>query len=322
MIRDLMVSVIAPVYNEEAVIISFLEKTENVLKQYFANYELILIDDGSTDRTLELCKAYINNTTNIRMVVFSRNYGHEIALTAGIEHAKGDYVVQLDSDLQHPPELIPDLITKAIEGHDIVYAARINRHDQSWLKKITARSFYKVARKMTGFDIPEDAGNFRVISRNVVRSIKRLKESNRHLLMLYAYIGFKPASIPYECEPRYAGDSKYNYRKLINLALDSIISFSNRPLRYMAILCVFVSVIMSCFAAFILLQNILYFQEFANGITTIILITSGLFSILFLFLAIISEYIGRILIESKNRPLYYVKEEYENTHTTADINSL
>lgn len=310
---EVFISVIAPMYNEEGSIGTFIKKTEQVLRENFVKYELLLVDDGSSDKTLTISKSYAENNPHIRLLAFTRNYGHEIALTAGIEYARGEYVVQMDSDLQHPPEMIPQLVAKAISGYDVVYAARKNRKHDSWLKRITSYLFYRIARRMTGLDLPNDAGNFRIINRKVVDSIKQLKENNRHLLMLYAYVGHSMAAIPYETEVRFAGKSKYNYIKLINLALDSIISFSHRPLRYMSMISVLIAVLMTCYAGFILLQRLVYHQQLAEGMASLLLVISGLFALLFLFLAVISEYIGRILVESKNRPLYYIREEYEKS---------
>ena len=306
---DIKLSVIAPMYNEEAVIELFLEKTIDVLARNFANYELILVDDGSTDRTISRCLSFIKSNKNIRLISFSRNYGHEIASTAGLDHALGDYVVLMDADLQHPPELIPDMVKKAGEGFDVVCASRINREHESWLKKTTANLFYRLSRKMTGFELQSDTGNFRLISREVVDSLSKMKESNRHLVMMFAYVGYKTASIDYHCPPRAAGKTKYNLRKLIVLSLDSIVGFSSRPLRIMSCFSVFISFIMMLYAGFILIEKLFTHQQLADGIASVIFLTSGLFSVLFLFLAIISEYIGRILIETKNRPLYNLKQE-------------
>lgn len=296
-------------YNEEVVIEGFLEKTLDVLNKYFKNYELILIDDGSTDHTVSRCLSYIKDNPSIRLISFSRNYGHEIASSAGFDHASGDYVILMDTDLQHPPELIPEMVKKADEGYDVVCASRSNRQHESWLKKTTARLFYAFARKMTGFDLTGDTGNFRLLSQKVVESLRKMKESNRHLIMMFAYVGFHTATISYECSPRFAGKSKYNLVKLINLSLDSIISFSSRPLRLMSCLSVLISGVMMCYAGFILIQKLFTHQQLADGIASVIFLTSGLFSVLFLFLAIISEYISRILVESKNRPLYNIKQE-------------
>ncbi len=306
---DIKLSVIAPMYNEEAVIELYLEKTIAVLSQHFTNYELILIDDGSTDHTVSRCMSYIKANKNIRLISFSRNYGHEIASTAGLDHALGDYVILMDTDLQHPPELIPDMVKKAREGFEVVCASRINREHESWFKKITARLFYRVSREMTGFDLRSDTGNFRLLSRNVVDSLSKMKESNRHLIMMFAYLGYQTASISYHCPPRAAGQTKYNIRKLIILSLDSIVGFSSRPLRIMSCFSVMISIVMMLYAGFILIEKLFSHQQLADGIASVIFLTAGLFSILFLFLAIISEYIGRILIETKNRPLYNIKHE-------------
>ena len=215
----------------------------------------------------------------------------------------------MDTDLQHPPELIPDMVKKAGEGFDVVCASRINREHESWFKKTTASLFYRLSRKMTGFDLQSDTGNFRLLSRNVVDSLKKMKESNRHLIMMFAYVGYKAASIPYHCPPRVAGKTKYNLRKLIVLSLDSIVGFSSRPLRIMSCFSVLISFIMMIYAGFIFLEKLFSHQQLADGMASVIFLISGLFSVLFLFLAIISEYIGRILIESKNRPLYNIKQE-------------
>ena len=303
------ISVIAPMYNEEAIIGAYLQETIKILESHFKHYELILIDDGSTDNTLACCLPYIKGNKHIRLISFSRNYGHEIASTAGLDHAVGDYVILMDSDLQHPPELIPTMVRKAKEGFDVVCASRISREHEPWLKRVTAKIFYRFTRKMTGFDMQGDTGNFRLISRKVVDSLRKMKESNRHLVMMFAYVGFKTANIPYHCPPRIAGHSKYTLSKLINLSLDSIISFSARPLRAMSVISILISVVMMIYAGFILIQKLFTHQQLADGIASIIFLTSGLFSILFLFLAIISEYISRILVETKNRPLYYIKQE-------------
>ena len=302
-------SIVAPMFNEEAVIERYLEETLGVLKCYFQYFELILIDDGSTDHTVQRCEAIIKQHPEVRLLSFSRNYGHEIASTAGLEYATGDLVILMDTDLQHPPALIPDMVAKEAEGFDVVCALRTNRDEESWLKKTTATWFYRLSRKMTGFDLNADTGNFRLLNRKVVDSLNRMKESNRHLIMMFAYVGFKTANITYHCPPRVAGKSKYNLRKLISLSLDSIIGFSSRPLRLMSLLSVMISIIMMGYAGFILIQKLFTHQQLADGMASIIFLLAGLFSLLFLFLAVISEYISRILIETKNRPLYNIEKQ-------------
>jgi glycosyltransferase involved in cell wall biosynthesis len=305
-------SVIAPMYNEEACITGFLDEIIPILNEHCPDYELLLVDDGSTDQTVAHCLPYIKTNPRIRIIVFSRNYGHEIASTAGFDHATGDYVVLMDSDLQHPPHVIPQMVQRAHEeGFDVVCAARKNRENESWFKKTTATWFYRLSKKMTGFDLAGDTGNFRLMSRKVVDSLKQMKESNRHLLMMFAYIGFNSTTVDYDCSPRFAGKSKYTLKKLISLSLDSIISFSARPLHMMSILSIMISLVMMGYAGFILIQKLFTHQQLADGMASVIFLVAGLFSVLFLFLAIISEYISRILVETKNRPLYYIKRDIE-----------
>ncbi len=311
-------SIVAPMYNEELLIESYLEKTIAVLSQHFTDFEVILIDDGSTDSTVTRCKPFIKKYPFIRLLSFSRNYGHEIASTAGFDHTTGDYVILMDTDLQHPPEAIPDLVKKALEGFDVVSMARTNRAHDPWLKQVTARLFYWLARKMTGFDLASNTGNFRLLSKKVIESLRKMKENDRHLVMMFAYVGYNSTSIPYHCPPRIAGTSKYSLLKLINLALDSIIGFSARPLRAMSFMSMLISGIMMCYAGFILVQKLFTHQQLADGLASVIFLIAGLFSVLFLFLAIISEYISRILVESKNRPLYNIQHEYTQDNIKDD----
>ncbi|MDP1614703.1 MAG: glycosyltransferase family 2 protein, partial [Methylococcales bacterium] len=270
-------SVIAPMYNEEAGIAAFLREILAVLADNFTNYELLLIDDGSTDQTIQRCLPFIKANPHVRLIAFSRNYGHEVASTAGFDYAEGDYVVLMDSDLQHPPALIPEMVRVAQEKNvDVVCAARKNYERESWLKTVTAKCFYRFSKKMTGFALDEEVGNFRLLNRKVVNSLKQMKESNRHLLMLFAYIGFSTATVSYECPPRMAGRSKYSLKKLLTLSLDSIVSFSARPLHGMAFLSILISLVMMGYAGFILIQKLFTHQQLADGMASIIFLISGL----------------------------------------------
>ncbi len=302
-------SVVAPFFNEEAILAQYLERTLIVLETQFKTYELILIDDGSTDHSAQICLPFIQANRHVRLICFTRNYGHEIALTAGLDYATGDKVVIMDTDLQHPPEIIPALVKKSEEGYDVVCATRQDRAEEPWVRKIFAYGFYYISRKMTGFEIHSARGNYRLLNKSVVESIRRMKETNRHLVMMFAYVGFNTAEIDYQCPPRRAGKSKYNLRSLIRLSLDSIIGFSARPLRVMSVFSVLISVVMMIYAGFILIEKLFMHQALADGMASVIFLISGLFSVLFLFLAVISEYISRILLETKKRPLYYVKED-------------
>jgi glycosyltransferase involved in cell wall biosynthesis len=307
--KNIQLSVIVPMYNEQEVITQFLERALRVLGTHFRWYELILVDDGSTDETIQHCLPFVEQYPQIRILKFSRNYGHEIASTAGFDHARGNYVVLMDADCQHPPELIPDMLKKAGEGFEVVVAKQNQRPVETKMRRWFSKLYYRLSRKMTGLEIPQGHGNFRLLSRVVVESLKKMRENNRHLVMLFAYMGFKTATIGYDCPVRAAGASKYNFKKLVNLALDSIIGFSAKPLRTMALFSTCISFVMMIYAGFILLEKLLSPQHLIDGLASVIFLISGLFSILFLFLAIISEYISRILIETKNRPLYYIQQE-------------
>ena len=312
--KDLILSVVAPMYNEEEGIQTFIQETEKVLQGLGANYEIILVNDGSKDGTLAQAKQAADKSTNIRVLDLSRNYGREIAMTAGLEAAVGDYVVLMDSDMQDPPSLIPALLDEiTAKDLDVVYAARTSRAGEGALKKFTSTLFYRTARRMTGFDIPDNAGDFRIFTRQVVNSITQLDEHNRYLKMLYAYVGFRVGSIPFDRQARHAGTTSYNWVKLIGAALDAIISFSNKPLRVMSVSSVLLSLLLFVYAVFVVLQKFFSGEHIADGWTSLMLMVSLMFAILFMFLAVISEYLGRTLTESKDRPLYFVREEYGNT---------
>jgi dolichol-phosphate mannosyltransferase len=311
--KDIVLSVVAPVYNEEAGIDAFVKATHRTLKGMGVNYELVLVNDGSRDDSLAVMNKLAEKNRNIRVLDLSRNYGREIAMTAGLEHAVGDYVVLMDSDMQDPPELIPDLMEKLIDGqYDVVYAARTSRAGETFMKRFTSRLFYRTARRMTGLDIPDDAGDFRVFSRRVVNAVTAIKEHNRYLKMLYAYVGFRVGSVPFDRQERLTGQTSYNWIKLVDAALDAVFAFSNKPLRAISLLSVGLSFLLFLYALFIFLQKVMG-ANVVEGWTSLMLLVSFMFSILFIFLAILSEYIGRILTESKNRPLYYIREEHGGT---------
>ena len=306
----MFISVITSMYNEEESIREYIEQTMEVLSAHYQSFELIIVDDGSQDGSVDIAKEVCKHYSNIRLILLSRNFGHDNALTAGMQIAKGDLVLLMDSDLQNPPHLIPQLIEKLKEGYDVVYAARKERHGESFLKKSTSRFFYWIAKKLTGLNILSDAADFRVMNRNVVTAINRMAETNRKLTMIYAYVGFKIGSVPYEVPPRFAGKSKYNYRKLLHASLDSILGFSGRPLRFMSIISICASILSAGYAGFIFLERLL-FNNLVDGVASILCVSGIMFSLLFLFLALLSEYISRIMLETKKRPLYFIREEID-----------
>ena len=313
MINDILISVVAPVYNEEKCIREYINQTVDILQDNYLNYELVLVDDGSTDNSIVIIKEILGKVKNIRLISLSRNYGREVAISAGLDVSIGDYVVLMDSDLQDSPDLIPKLVDRAVSGYDGVYAARISRAGESFFKKISSKYFYKIASSLTGFSIPNDAGDFRVFNRKVVNSISQLKESNRYMKMLYAYVGFKVSKIPFERSERYAGTTKYSYAKLFNASLDAIISFSNRPLRILSIFSMILSFLLFVLILGIFIYKMMDTNAIVEGWSSTMVFISLMFSVLFMFLSIISEYISRILIETKNRPLYYIREEHNSS---------
>ncbi len=308
--KDILLSVIAPCYNEEESIGEFITRTVAVLEASFSNYELLLVDDGSKDKTVEKIAEFQRKNSNIRLIRFSRNFGKEAAVTAGLEHSTGEIVVMLDADLQDPPALIPQLLARLDEGYDIVSAQHTLRKKETWLKKSTSKLFYKLASNMTGLTIPDTVGDFRAMRRKVVDAVISVKDNVRYMKMIYAFVGFRNATVLYERDPRFAGASKYNYPRLITAALDAIISFSDRPLRYISLSCVGISAFAVLLTVYVIIAKLIAGDHafIANGWTSLVVLINTLFCLLFAFLAVISEYISRILRESKHRPLYFAEE--------------
>lgn len=308
--KDILLSVVAPCYNEQDVIGEFITRTIAVLEEHFQNYELLLVDDGSKDATVDRIAQEQRKNSNIRLIRFSRNFGKEAAVTAGLENSTGDIVVMLDSDLQDPPSLIPFLIEKLDSGYDIVSAQHTIRKKETWIKKSTSKLFYRIAAHMTGLNIPDTVGDYRVMRRKVVDAVTSVKDNVRYMKMIYAYVGFRNATVLYEREPRFAGETKYNYPRLIEAALDAIISFSDKPLRYISLMSLGVSFLAFLMIIIVIVHKIVAgnTESIANGWTSLVVLINMLFCLLFGFLAVISEYISRILRESKNRPLYFAEE--------------
>ncbi|RJE84667.1 glycosyltransferase [Paenibacillus sp. 1011MAR3C5] len=300
-------SVIVPMYNEEEVIEHTYGRLKEVMDLADGGYELIFVNDGSKDRSVELVKSFSAKDPNVRLIDFSRNFGHQIAITAGMDYAKGDAIVVIDADLQDPPEVILDMIAKWKEGYEVVYGRRLKRKGETLFKKLTALAFYRMLRSMTNVDIPLDTGDFRLIDRKVCDVLRGLKEKNRFVRGLISWIGFKQTSVEYVREERFAGETKYPLKKMISFALDGITSFSYKPLKIATYLGFFLSL-----GSFIYLLVVLYQRLFTDttetGWTTIVALNLLFNGIILLLLGVIGEYIGRIYDESKNRPLYIVRE--------------
>jgi glycosyltransferase involved in cell wall biosynthesis len=310
---DQIVSVVVPVHNLQDTIDDFVNATLAVLRSTCRNHELILVDDGSTDDTVRKIKSRSLVDSNVRLLVLSRRYGHQIALTAGLEHAIGDYVVLMAASLQHPPELIPKLIARAQQECDVVYVAKHPDMKEPWLRRMVASMFFALAKRLTSFKVRRDVIDFLILSRRAVNSITQLKEHNRYMPMIYEYVGYSVGTIPFEeVVPKRTRPSRYSYRQKIHLAIDAIVSFSDRPLRYLAFACVLISLLLFVATLWIVIDKLVS-HEVVEGWTSLMALQLLMFSLLFLFLAVFSEYISRILIESKQRPLYYIREEHGGT---------
>lgn len=300
-------SIVVPMYNEEEVI----EETHNRLKAVMDRtgepYELVFVNDGSKDRTVEIVNRLCLDNPHLRLVNFSRNFGHQIAITAGMDYAGGEAIVVIDADLQDPPEVILKMIDKWKEGYEVVYGKRLKRKGETLFKKLTALLFYRLLRSMTSFDIPLDTGDFRLIDRKVCDVLKGLKEKNRFVRGLVSWVGFRQTSVEYVREERWAGETKYPLKKMLHFAMDGITSFSHKPLRLAAYFGFAISGISFLYLLIVLLQR-LFTETTLWGWTSIVAINLFFNGIMLILLGVIGEYIGRIYDESKNRPLYIVRE--------------
>ena len=302
------ISILIPAYNEELVLpklFTRLARLADDTKNY--QFEFLFINDGSKDDTLAIIKDYAQKDTRVSYVNFSRNFGKEIGMIAGLDHTTGDATVIIDADLQDPPELIPEMIHLWEEGYDDVYAKRKSREGESWLKKTTSRMYYKTLQRVTRIPIQEDTGDFRLLDRRVVEALKQFRESQRNTKAMFSWVGFNKKEILYDRDPRVAGETKWNYAKLIELAVDGITSFTTAPLR----IATYVGSVVS-FGAFIyllfLVFRTLFFGTDLAGYPSLMAVILFLGGVQLLSLGIIGEYVGRIFNETKQRPLYLIEE--------------
>ncbi|MCR8659021.1 glycosyltransferase family 2 protein [Paenibacillus endoradicis] len=305
--RSVMYSVIVPMFNEEEVITTTFERLTEVMKQTNESYELIFVNDGSRDASATIISELANKHDEVVLIDFSRNFGHQIAITAGMDYANGQAIIIIDADLQDPPEVMLMMIEKWKQGYEVVYGKRIKRKGETWFKKSTAKLFYRILRMMTNVEVPTDTGDFRLIDRKVCDVLKSLKEKNRFVRGLISWVGFKQTSVEFVREERFAGVTKYPLKRMISFALDAITSFSYKPLR----IATYVGFLISLFS-FIYLIVVLYQRVFTDsteaGWASIIALNLLFNGIILILLGVIGEYIGRIYDESKNRPLYIVRE--------------
>lgn len=306
-----LLSIVIPCYNEEEVIGETMKRIKLFCSELRdLDVELIFVDDGSRDRTRALLKGFAAGDDRIKLVCFARNFGHQIAVTAGIDAANGDAVVLIDADLQDPPEVMHEMIAKWREGYDVVYGTRTERPGESAFKLATARGFYRLLNKLSEVPIPLDTGDFRLMSRNVVNTLRAMPERDRFVRGMVSWVGFRQTALPYRRAERFAGESKYPLRKMLRFATDGILSFSTKPLQMsvaMGMLCAAASSLGILYA--------LYLRLFTNiwveGWTALMIAVLFIGGVQLISVGILGEYVGRIYNEIKKRPLYVV-EEYTN----------
>lgn len=312
-----IVTILIPAYNEEEVLGSLFDRLDglaNSIKNY--KFEFLFVNDGSRDNTLEIIKSQAKKDSRVSYINLSRNFGKEIAMIAGIDHVRGDAMVIIDADLQDPPELIPEMIKHWEEGYDDVYARRSSREGETWLKKKTSEMYYKILQSSTNIPIQIDTGDFRLLDRRCIDALKQFRESQRNTKAMFSWIGYKKKEIFYNRDPRLAGTTKWNYRKLSNLAIDGITSFTTAPLRIATITGLLISAISFLYIIYLLVRPLFGVSTGAGYSSTlaVILFMGG---VQMLFLGIIGEYIGRIFNETKNRPLYFIEEYHAGTDKKA-----
>lgn len=304
------ISIVIPMFNEQEVIEKCFERMIAVMesmREY--EYEVIVIDDGSRDDTYRIASNIASKNEKIKVLSFSRNFGHQAAVTAGLQFSTGDAVVIIDADLQDPPELIPDMVKLWKDGYDVVYGKRKTREGESRFKLMTANMFYKMLNKLSDVDIPKDVGDFRLVDRQIVNQMNSLPEHNKFLRGLWSWLGYKQYAFEYERKERFAGKTKYPLKKMLKLASDGIIGFSTKPLK----ICAALGVISICLSFIVLIYSILaYAFNFGNltsGWTSIMVAVTFFAGVQLLSLWILSEYIGRIYDETKQRPQFIINKK-------------
>lgn len=305
MSNGLIYSVVVPLYNEELVIDESYKRLKSVMDSANGNYEILFINDGSHDTTRDKVENICRKDKNIKLVNFSRNFGHQAAITAGMNKALGDAIIVIDADLQDPPESILDMIAKWREGYDVVYGKRVKRVGETFFKKFTSSAYYRLLKSMTSIDIPVDTGDFRLIDRKVCDALNSLPEKNRYIRGLVSWVGYKQTFVEFIRKERFAGETKYSLKKMLTLAFDGITSFSYKPLVIAGYFGSFTGLIGTGLLISTIITSALNKSNILN-LGLILSISLMMFGIMFCFLAIMGQYIARISDESKNRPLYIV----------------
>lgn len=312
-------SIVVPVYNEADCLHELYRRMVEVMEKTGKPWELVLVNDGSVDESPNIIRELAKADSRVRPVMFARNFGHQIAVTAGLDYSRGDAVVIIDADLQDPPEVILDLIEKWKEGYEVVYAVRAEREGESFFKKFTASLFYRLIARITDVDIPMDAGDFRLMDRKVVNVLNTMREHHRFLRGMSAWVGFRQTGVLYRRAPRFAGETKYPLRKMLRLALTAITGFSYFPLQLATYLGFFAAGLAILAIPVVIILRAIQAQAFFGQATTLIAVLF-LGGVQLICLGILGEYIGRIYDEAKGRPLYIVSESPEDFDKTPKLN--
>ena len=310
-----LITILVPAYNEQEVLHLLYDRLVKLMNENTGyDFEILLVNDGSKDKTFEIMQelrfCYLN---------LSRNFGKETAMIAGLDYCNGDAVVIIDADLQDPPELIPEMIKYWEEGYDDVYAKRKSREGETWLKKFTSKMYYKVLQGFTRIEIQKDTGDFRLLDRRCVEALKSMRENQRYTKGLFSIIGYNKKEILYDRDPRAAGQTKWNYGKLIDLSIDGITSFTTSPLRWAAILGIMISGVAFIYMIYIIIKTLATGID-VPGYASLMVVILFLGGIQLIFLGIIGEYLGRTFNESKHRPLYFIERYNETKETNEHLN--
>ena len=304
--KSKLISIVVPVYNEEEIVRTTYSRLKEVAGKWEDNYEIIFVNDGSTDHTLRILEEISDNNSPIKVISFSRNFGHQMAFTAGLDYAKGGAVIVIDGDLQDPPEVMTELIQKWKEGYHVVYGKRIKRKGETFFKRITANIYYRLMEKLSDTKIPRDVGDFRLMDRSVVDKIKNMRERHRFIRGMVSWVGFKQTFVEYVRDERVAGETKYPFKKMLRFALDGIFSFSTVPLKIVTQLGFLITLLTFLYIVYIVMNRILGhgFPGYASIIVSILFLGG----IQLLSIGLLGQYIGRTFEEIKSRPLYIVEK--------------
>ncbi len=315
-----LITILTPAYNEEDVLPLLQERLAKLMDENTAyDFEVLVVNDGSKDGTLSLLQDFHKKDTRFNYLNLSRNFGKETAMIAGLDYCKGDAVIILDADLQDPPELIPEMLKYWEEGFDDVYAKRRSRKGESWLKKFTSKLYYRLLQKTTRIDIQKDTGDFRLLDRRCVEALRSMRESQRYTKGLFSWIGYNKKAIEYDRDPRAAGRTKWNYRRLFNLSIDGFTSFTTAPLRWSALIGILIS-LCGFLYMLIIIFNTLFYGIDSPGYASTMVVILFLGGIQLIFLGVIGEYLGRTFSEAKGRPLYFIDRYNDQIEDNSKLN--